>query len=166
MTKLETAYIGLGGNVGDVVKSMSQALQMLNDHEHIEIRDISQVYKTPPWGLEEQDWFFNACASLQTKLSPDKLLALCLETENKLSRTRDIRWGPRTIDLDVLTYGNETIVRDNLQVPHPRMCERAFVLKPLSDIAHDLQISEMTVVQHLEKLDTSQIELTQHRITL
>lgn len=157
MVESVTAYIGLGGNVGDVIENMRTALRSLNANNQITMKSISHVYKTPPWGKEDQDWFLNACTSLQTSLSAQELLAVCLEAELHLKRTRNIRWGPRTIDLDILFFGGQHIAEDNLQVPHPRMHERAFVLKPMADIAPDLSLRGKTISQWLQEIETGEI---------
>lgn len=166
MAKSVTAYIGIGGNVGDVFENMKSALNLLNDHSSISVNRISRVYKTPPWGIEDQDWFLNACVSVETNLTAQELLQSCLEVEVALKRIREIRWGPRTIDLDVLVFGEENIAHDNLQVPHPRMHERAFVLMPMADIAPDLFLNGKTISQWLEAIDTTGIQTTQKAIIL
>lgn len=166
MAKSVTAYIGIGGNVGDVFENMKSALNLLNDHSSISVNRISRIYKTPPWGIEDQDWFLNACVSVETNLTAQELLQSCLEVEVALKRIREIRWGPRTIDLDVLVFGEENIAHDNLQVPHPRMHERAFVLMPMADIAPDLFLNGKTISQWLEAIDTTGIQTTQKAIIL
>ena len=96
---------------------------------------ISPIYETAPVGYTEQPNFLNLCLEIDTELEPKELLKYCLETEQRLHRVRDIRWGPRTLDVDILLYGDKVIEEDDLEVPHPRMSERAFVLIPLNDIA-------------------------------
>lgn len=166
MAKSVTAYIGLGGNVGDVLASMKSAIQSLNADNQITVKSISDVYKTPPWGLEDQDWFLNVCIGLETTLTAQDLLKACLEAELALKRVRDIRWGPRTIDLDVLVFGEEQINEENLQVPHPRMHERAFVIKPMADIAPDLYLREKKISDWLADLDASEIQKVDETLNL
>lgn len=166
MDKVVTAYIGLGGNVGDVFSNMSNAIRALNAHEHISVGLISDVYKTPPWGIEDQDWFLNACVSVKTSLSGRELLHECLDTEKLLNRVREMRWGPRTIDLDVLFYGDASIDEKDLQVPHPRMHERGFVMLPMADIAPNLVLRGKTIKIWLENLETSEIQKTELELTL
>ena len=156
---MERVYLALGGNVGDVVDNMRQALQALDEENSVECRAVSPVYRTPPWGQEDQDWFHNACALLRTNLSPQEFLNLCLETERNLKRVRKDVWGPRTIDLDILVFGDHHIKTEALTIPHPRMLERAFVLKPLADIAPELVIDAKPVSYWLNKQDSSQIDL-------
>lgn len=166
MAKSITAYIGIGGNVGDVFENMKSALNLLNEHSSISVNQISNIYKTPPWGIEDQDWFLNACISVETTLTAQELLKSCLEVEVALKRIREIRWGPRTIDLDVLVFGEENIAQENLQVPHPRMHERAFVLMPMADIAPDLFLNGKTISQWLEAIDATGIQKTDKALIL
>lgn len=146
------AYLGLGGNVGDVLSNMRSALDMLDSNADVSIKKISKLYKTPPWGVEDQNWFLNACALVETRLTAPELLNLCLGTEKSLNRIRDVRWGPRTIDLDVLDYDNTPYKSDMLTLPHPRIAERAFVLVPLADIAPEFNLGGQTCAQMLSAI--------------
>ncbi len=166
MAEIATAYIGLGGNIGDVLSNMRNALRALDDHHDISVVQISNVYKTPPWGIEDQDWFLNACAKVETTLSGQELLKQCLNAEMELKRVRDVRWGPRTIDLDVLVYADISINEEDLQVPHPRMHERGFVLLPMADIAPNLVVKGKTIKQWLLTLETGDIQPTEFELTL
>ncbi len=127
------AYIGLGSNLGDRIATCRQALKLLARAGHVAA--ISSFYNTEPVGYEKQEDFVNAVAALETKLSPEALLAACREIEDELGRKRDLRWGPRTIDLDILLYGEERIETQDLIIPHPLMHLRRFVLVPLCEIA-------------------------------
>ncbi len=147
------AYIGLGGNVGDVIASMAGALQELDANPFVDVVDVSSVYRTPPWGLEDQDWFHNACASLDARMEPIELLEECLKIEKLFKREREVRWGPRTLDLDLLMFGEETLSTDRLTLPHPRMQERSFVIKPLEDIAPDVPVFGKTPGEWLVGLE-------------
>ncbi len=140
------ALLGLGGNIGDVVENMRSALTILGETEGIKIHTVSELYKTPPWGVVDQPWFLNCCARIECELSPHKLLEKCLDTEKQLKRVRDQRWGPRTIDIDVLAFGNVQLDEDDLTIPHPRMIERPFVLVPLADVAGDVILKGRTVL--------------------
>lgn len=166
MAKLVTAYIGLGGNVGDVFGNMRNAMHALDAHDQITVDRISSVYKTPPWGIKEQDWFLNACVSVETSLSGHELLTECLKAEKSLNRVREVRWGPRTIDLDVLFYGDSNIDEEDLEVPHPRMHDRGFVLLPMADIAPELNLRGKAIKDWLEHLETSEIQKTELELTL
>ena len=135
-----TAYLGLGGNIGDPVAAMAEALARLGRRPDCAVAAVSRLYRTPPWGKTDQPDFLNAAAALVTTLSPRGLLDLCLEAERRLKRVREERWGPRLIDIDILTFDDRTVHEAGLDVPHPRMTERAFVLAPLAEIAPDFLI--------------------------
>ncbi|MBA8762953.1 2-amino-4-hydroxy-6-hydroxymethyldihydropteridine diphosphokinase [Staphylococcus coagulans] len=129
------AYLGLGSNIGDRENQLKEAIRLLRENEAIEIISISPIYETKPVGYTEQPDFLNLCLHIKTELSAQALLKVALNTEAELHRVRKIRWGPRTIDIDILLYGDEVIDKTDLIVPHPRMTERAFVMIPLNDIA-------------------------------
>lgn len=129
------AYLGLGSNIGDRAHQLQQAIRIIDQYQYIDVTSISPIYETEPVGYTDQPQFLNLCIEIETTLNPQELLKRCLETEEALHRVRKIRWGPRTLDVDILLYGNEIIEEDNLIIPHPRMTERAFVLIPLNDIA-------------------------------
>ena len=129
------AYLGLGSNIGDRAHQLQQAIRIIDQYQYIDVTSISPIYETEPVGYTDQPQFLNLCIEIETTLNPQELLKRCLETEEALHRVRKIRWGPRTLDVDILLYGNEIIEEDNLIIPHPRMVERAFVLIPLNDIA-------------------------------
>lgn len=139
------ATLGLGGNIGDPVAAMALALRRLDARADCRVTAVSRLYRTPPWGKIDQADFYNACAAIETTLSPLRLLEACLEIERDMKRIRTERWGPRTIDIDVLTFDGLEIAEDALTVPHPRMTERAFVLMPLADIAGDLKVKGRAV---------------------
>ncbi len=152
------ANLGLGGNLGDPPSAMAAALRQIDEMPVCQVVNVSRLYKTPPWGNTDQNWFFNATAVIETDLEPEALLDLCLTIEHGMKRVRSERWGPRTIDLDVLTYGDMQIATSRLTVPHPHMHERAFVLKPLSDYAPNLIIAGRAVQEWLSEADASGIE--------
>lgn len=131
---------------------MGAALRSLDDHPSVAIAAVSSLYRTPPWGKTDQPDFLNAVASVDTTLSARELLDLCLETERALKRVRAERWGPRLIDMDILLFGDATMDEDGLQLPHPRMLDRAFVLAPLAEIAPSLDLAGLTVAERLESL--------------
>lgn len=166
MSDKVTAYIGIGGNVGEVIANMNKAINALHSNKNITVSAISKIYKTPPWGIENQDWFYNACFAVETTLTASELLDECLGAEKALKRVRDVRWGPRTIDLDVLLFGSASIKTDRLEIPHPRMFERAFVLQPLADIARDTMLKGRLIGDWLGDVDCSGIELTDYKLTL
>jgi 2-amino-4-hydroxy-6-hydroxymethyldihydropteridine diphosphokinase len=131
----EQAALGLGGNLGDPPAAMAQALRAIDAHDACRVLAVSPLYLTPPWGKTDQADFFNCCALVETRLPPESLLHLCLAIEKDMKRIRMERWGPRTLDIDLLSFGNRTQKTAELEVPHPRMTERAFVMLPLADVA-------------------------------
>lgn len=154
---MTVATLGLGGNIGDAAAAMARALRELDAHGDCRLMAVSNLYRTPPWGKTDQADFFNCCALVETALPAPALLELCLNIEKGMKRVRTERWGPRTIDIDVLTFGNQSIVTESIEVPHPRMTERAFVLMPLADIAPDLQVRGKSVREWLQQADKSGI---------
>lgn len=128
-------YLSLGTNLGDRENNLKSAIDLLQSKEGIRIKKISPIYETAPVGYVDQPSFLNIAIYAQTILSPIELLQTCQLIENDLGRVRNIRWGPRIIDLDILLFNNDNIESENLIIPHPRMFERAFVLVPLLDIA-------------------------------
>ena len=146
---MQVAYLSMGANIGDRLKYLNQAICQLKLHSEIEITKISSIYETAPWGNLDQDDFYNIAIKLITNLTPHELLDVCQVVEDSLQRTRAIKWGPRTIDIDILLYGNLTINDKNLKIPHPHMKERAFVIIPLAEINPNLIIdnTNITIVQ-------------------
>jgi 2-amino-4-hydroxy-6-hydroxymethyldihydropteridine diphosphokinase len=137
---------------------MATALRMLDDDAGTTVVSVSSLYRTPPWGKLDQPDFLNAAAELSTTLSPRGLLDLCLGIEKRLKRVREERWGPRLIDVDILMFGERAIQEVGLDVPHPRMLDRAFVLAPLAEIAPDLIVVGYSVSQRLAEMDVAGIE--------
>lgn len=138
MAHSSIAYLGLGSNLGNREENLQKAVQILSDHPEITILKVSSFYETAPVGFTDQPDFINAVVKIETTLSPEKLLEFCLDAEKKLGRMRTIRWGPRVLDIDILMYDGVTITGDDLQVPHPRMLEREFVIRPLAEIEPDI----------------------------
>lgn len=157
MTKPAQSFLALGSNMGDKVGTIGQAIALLESHSEIDVVSRSKLYKTPPWGEEDQDWFVNACLEVTTTFTPLKLLDACQAIENELGRVRAARWGPRVIDLDVLTYGDLEYSDRRLTLPHPRITERAFVLVPLHDLAPNLLFDGKPVSAWLDDVDRSGI---------
>ena len=119
---------------------------------------VSSLYRTPPWGKLDQPDFLNAAAELRTTKPPRAFLELCLDVERRLKRERNERWGPRLIDIDILLFGEWSVSEAGLDIPHPRMTERAFVMVPLAEIAPELKIGARQLADHLAALDRSGIE--------
>jgi len=145
------AYVGLGANLGDREGSIRRAAELIGALR------LSTIIETPPWGIVDQPDFLNAVAEVETDAGPPSLLDRLLEVERELGRVRDgTRWGPRTIDLDLLVYGDETSDDPALQLPHPRLHERLFVLVPLAELAPDLVVpGRGSVTDLLAKLQSA-----------
>ena len=138
------AYVGLGSNLGDRETTIRRAAELIGAQR------LSSLVETEPWGYVEQPMFLNAVAEIDTPLTARRLLVHLLDVERRLGRERvGPKWGPRTIDLDLLLFGGETIDEPGLQVPHPRIAERAFVLGPLAELAPALEIPGFGTVQSL-----------------
>jgi 2-amino-4-hydroxy-6-hydroxymethyldihydropteridine diphosphokinase len=162
---MATAYIGLGSNIGDRIKSIKSAIKLLNKNPQIEVKKTSSFYESEPLEYPNQAWFVNAVVQVETSLKPAELLKVTADIETELERIRTMRWGPRTIDLDILLYDQELVSDADLQIPHLRMHARAFVLIPLAEIAEDVrhpilnktaremfdQINTPTIVRKIEK---------------
>lgn len=152
--RLIKAYIGLGSNIGDREQYLRQAVSRLEQHRCIRNVRCSSIYETAPVDYLDQDRFLNIVVELYTTLSPSELLHYLQQVEQELGRVRDIRYGPRTIDLDMLLYGNERIHQPDLQIPHPRMLERLFVLIPLADLYEgDILPGNESLSERLNKLE-------------
>jgi len=136
--------VGLGSNLGEREATLWKALEGLGATEGIEVLAVSSFRETDPVGVVDQPRFVNAAAALETSLSPRELLERLLDVERSLGRHRAVeeRWGPRTLDLDLLLYGGESIDEPGLEVPHPRLTERAFVLEPLLELDPDLRLPD------------------------
>jgi 2-amino-4-hydroxy-6-hydroxymethyldihydropteridine diphosphokinase len=132
-----TAYLGLGANLGDRLGNLQRAADLLSKQPGVTVMRSSRVYETEPVGGPPQPPFLNAVLEISTELSPGELLWACGGIENEMGRVRVVHWGPRPIDIDILTYDDTTIDEVDLQVPHPRMHERGFVLAPLAELAED-----------------------------
>lgn len=137
--KKHSAYIALGSNLGRRERNISAALNALETTKEIEVARVSSLYETEPvGGPDDQPRFINAAAHLRTTLSPERLLAVCQQIESSLGRKREVPWGPRSIDLDILIFADEIRSDPELMIPHPLLHERRFVLEPLAEIAPDL----------------------------
>ncbi|MEO8671939.1 MAG: 2-amino-4-hydroxy-6-hydroxymethyldihydropteridine diphosphokinase [Tahibacter sp.] len=153
---MSTAYVGIGSNLGDSVAIVRAAAQSLDQVPKTHVLRLSALYVTPPWGDIEQPDFINAVAEIDTQLAPRVLLTELLAIEARAGRQRDAtRWGPRLLDLDVLLYGNLRVDEDGLQIPHPRLRERAFALLPLADLVPQHNVpGQGRVAEMLARIDT------------
>ena len=155
------AILALGTNLGDRIENIEEAIRRLTADGSIRLVSRSKLYRSAPWGVTDQDWFINACIAIQTTLSPHELLKRCQTVENDMGRVRTLRWGPRIIDVDILTFKDLTIAEPDLTVPHPLIAERAFVLVPLKDVAPELRLNGRSIDAMLETLDRSEVEAVQ-----
>ncbi len=127
-------YIGIGSNLGDMRSNCLKAIEILETNG-VKVLKRSSIYETEPWGLKDQPRFMNMAIEAETDLAPRQLLSLLKEIEDNMGRVRTAKWGPRIIDLDILLYGDVIVKEADLEIPHPLMHERKFVLQPLSEIA-------------------------------
>ena len=150
------AFLGLGSNLGDRARFLDDALASLRADPAVGLVAVSPRYETDPVGGPEQDPFLNLVVELDTGLSPRELLAVAQRLEAAAERVREVRWGPRTLDVDVLWVDGATVADDDLVVPHPRMWERRFVLAPLRDLAPDLVPAERLAQAegHVERVES------------
>src|SRR5262245_21521001 len=141
------ALLALGGNLGDVRATLAREIAMLCERSDIRLLARSSDYLTPPWGVEDQPPFVNLCIAVDTTLTPHALLARAQAVERAFGRDRahEQRWGPRTLDIDILAFDDLVLGEPNLTLPHPRLFERAFVLVPLAEIAPDLLITGISL---------------------
>ena len=135
---MTTAFVGIGSNLGDREGHLRKALELLAAEDGIEIVAVSTLRETEPVGPVEQGPFLNGAVEVETEMPPQKLLERLLDVEQRLGRVRRERFGPRTIDLDLLVYGDEVVEEPGLTVPHPRLHERRFALEPLAELAPTL----------------------------
>jgi 2-amino-4-hydroxy-6-hydroxymethyldihydropteridine diphosphokinase len=138
------AYVGLGSNLGEREATLREALTRLSELDGVAVAAVSSFRETDPVGNVDQPRFLNAAAEIETSLGPRELLDRLLEVERSLGRdrSREERWGPRTVDLDLLLYGGETVAETGLEVPHPRLAERTFVLEPLLELDPGLRLPD------------------------
>lgn len=153
--KTQDVYLALGSNLGDRVRNLDTAKRHLSPQ--VEVVDESTIYETDPWGVTDQPDFLNQVVKVVTSLSPTELLPFLKDIEKRMGREDTIKYGPRVIDLDILSYGDRVIKGDQLEIPHPRMSERAFVLVPLMEIAPDWEhpVLNKSVEELVANLDQS-----------
>ena len=166
--EIVTAYLGLGSNLGERRKNLERAAELLfrspsepldhgrlKSHGHLRLLRSSSVYETAPWGYANQPDFLNCVLEVETGLTPDRLLDITQGVEREMGREWSLRYGPRVIDLDILFYGAIIIEQANLQIPHPRLHQRAFVLAPLAELAPELThpVVGLTAQELTDKVD-------------
>ncbi|MBS7539338.1 2-amino-4-hydroxy-6-hydroxymethyldihydropteridine diphosphokinase [Ancylobacter lacus] len=153
-----TAYLCLGSNLGDRAGTMAKAVGLIA-RIGLKIVARSSLYETPPWGPVPQGPYLNMVVAVETELSARELLHMVLGVEHAFGRdrTKEVRFGPRTIDIDILVYGEDVVAEPDLEIPHPRMMERAFALVPLAELAPELRVGGVRVADALARLDRSGI---------
>lgn len=158
------ATIGLGSNIGDKAGNIDRAIALLASDGAIRLVTQSPMYRSAPWGVTDQDWFVNAAIAVATELSARELLVRCQAVENEMGRVRKQRWGPRLIDVDVLTYRDQLINEADLIVPHPLIAQRSFVLLPLRDVAPETRIGGRTLDALIAALGASDTVLMDYEL--
>jgi 2-amino-4-hydroxy-6-hydroxymethyldihydropteridine diphosphokinase len=151
---MSTVYVGIGSNLGNRRKNCNRAVKLLEE-KGIVVKKRSSVYETEPWGVKEQPLFLNMAVEIETALPPRKLLDIIRDIEKEVGRERTFHWGPRIIDLDILLYNNRVILERQLKIPHPFLHRRAFVLKPLDEIAPDIMhpVLKISVHEMLQRIE-------------
>ena len=154
------AFVAFGGNVGDARGTIASAISAFCDGDQVVLLARSSDYRTPPWGVTDQGDFINACIAVDTRLSPRGLLDRAHQVERSFGRDRqrETRWGPRSLDIDIIDYDGLVLDQPMLTLPHPRALERAFVLVPLAEIAPDATIGGRSIREALDRLDRGGIE--------
>lgn len=152
------AYLGLGSNLGNRWEQLERAIELLRHTDGLDIIKRSSVYQTKPVGYLDQPDFYNLVVEIKTTLDPEMLLSCILKIEKKMDRVRMVRWGPRTIDIDILLYEEHMIIQENLQIPHPNMFDRGFVLIPLFEVCGDIRLpgKNKTITQLIQTLPSEQ----------
>jgi 2-amino-4-hydroxy-6-hydroxymethyldihydropteridine diphosphokinase len=154
------ALVALGGNVGDVRQTLQRAIAAFCDGQVVRLLARSSDYRTPPWGIADQPRFVNCAIAIETTLTPHTLLARAQDIENQFGRrrTEERRWGPRSLDIDLIAYGDVTLSTRELTLPHPRWRERGFVVLPLAEIVPDREIAGVRIGDALTQVDQGGIE--------
>jgi len=154
------ALLALGGNVGDVRTTLDRAIAALCDGAEVRLLARSSDYRTPPWGVTEQPAFINCAIVAATELPPSALLARAQAVERSFGRDRaqERRWGPRTLDIDLIAYDDVALNTPELTLPHPRLFERAFVLAPLAEIAPERRVAGIRIKDALASVDQTGID--------
>jgi 2-amino-4-hydroxy-6-hydroxymethyldihydropteridine diphosphokinase len=152
------AFIALGANLGDPVAQLREAAQRLRETAGLHSVQLSPIYFSAPVGVVDQPRFANAAVRLETSFTAHELLAVCHSVERAMGRVRTVRWGPRTIDLDLIFFGTLRLSDETLTLPHPRWSERAFVVQPIHDLAPGLIVDGVALSETLARLDRSDLQ--------
>ncbi|KXS45983.1 MULTISPECIES: 2-amino-4-hydroxy-6-hydroxymethyldihydropteridine diphosphokinase [unclassified Candidatus Frackibacter] len=162
---MEVVYLSLGSNLGDREEYLRDAIIKLKDNKAIELKKVSSIYQTDPVGYTEQPDFLNLVVKVETFLNPIELLDYIQKVELDLERVRDIRWGPRTIDIDIILFGERKVNTERLTIPHMRFHERAFVLAPLAELTTEVVYDGKTATELLDHLST-ELEIEEYAAKL
>ena len=157
--KITKSYIALGTNLGNKTENLQAGLEKLVGYETSVLKE-SSLYTTKPWGGVEQDDFLNQVVLVETALEPLELLKALKSIEGEVGRTETVRWGPRVLDMDILTYGDEVVDLENLQIPHPQIANRSFVLVPLLELDENIEILGERASAMLKKLPLADQEIS------
>ncbi len=161
----QTVFLSIGSNVGEKKQNLDSAVKLLQDHDRMTVTGVSSYYQTEPQNYMDQDWFVNAAVRLETNLAPMDLLDTLKQLETDIDKEgKPFRFGPRIIDLDIIYYGDVVFKTKRLEIPHPRMHERCFVLVPLCDIGADtihptLNITSNEMLDRVEEQETQKVIL-------
>lgn len=159
---MSRAYLSLGSNIGDKKNHLDEAVKLIESNPYISDVLVSEFYETAPVGYLDQDVFMNIAIEINTTLDSYKLLDFCHEIEEALKRKRIIRWGPRSIDVDILLFDDIMSDDEKLTIPHPRMTERAFVIVPLYDLNQELVINNLSIKDIFNSLNKDDIRKMAH----
>ncbi|MCP3875954.1 MAG: 2-amino-4-hydroxy-6-hydroxymethyldihydropteridine diphosphokinase [Desulfobacteraceae bacterium] len=158
-------YLSIGSNVGNKIKNLKKAIKRLSKYDRVDVDGVSSFYKTEPQNFKDQEWFVNAALKIKTRLKPEDLLAILKSLENEMDKDgKPFRFGPRIIDLDIVYYDNLILKTKYLEIPHPRVHERCFVLRPICDIgAHTihpvLNLRSDVLLKKIEKQEAQKVIL-------
>lgn len=150
--------LGFGSNVGDKSANLARAMEIVFSRGQIEFLAASSVWRTAPWGYVDQDWFANACAVGRTEMTADEAIAFTQSVEEEIGREKTFRWGPRSIDVDILYLGDEKVSSERLIVPHKEMFNRAFVLAPLAEIRPGLVLDGRSIREAAEAVGSAGLQ--------
>ena len=152
------AILSLGSNLGDRLLFLQSAIKKIGEIAGVELIEVSSFYETKPWGVsEQQNRYLNCCLKIKTELDPFSLLESCLKVESDLGRTRPYKFAPRTVDIDIIAYGNLVVNEENLIIPHPRFKQRAFVLIPMEELCPNGSFCGVDFSSALQKCDREEV---------
>ncbi len=149
----KSIYLSIGSNLANRKKNIKKAIFMLNGNSKIKVVKKSSIYESPAWGYTNQNMFYNAVVKIETKLKPKKLLSACQTIEKKLRRVKKFKWGPRTIDIDILIYKRLKLYTKHLTIPHKYITQRMFVIVPLAEIDKNIRLNGQSLDYFIDRLN-------------